>query len=80
MSPVSCALGGTMVMPFFFSSSMYSMFFAFDSAQPRVSASAPAFSSAACAGLSSASNAALLTSTQFLGSQAWVSVQNLMYS
>ena len=59
---------------------MYSVFFAFDSDQPRASASAPAFSSAAWVGLSSASNAALLTSTAFFGSQAWVSYQYLMYS
>ena len=39
----------------------------------RLGTSAPAFSTAACVGLSSASNAALLTITAFFGSQAWVS-------
>ena len=67
-------------MPFFFSRSRYSPFFFCESAQPRVSASAPAFSTAAWVGLSSASNAALLTSTAFFGSQACVSYQYLMCS
>ena len=49
-------------------------------AQPRVSASAAAFSSASLVGASSASKAALLTSTTFFGSQAWVSYQNLTCS
>ena len=49
-------------------------------AQPRVSASAPAFSSACLVGASSASKAALLTITAFFGSQAWVSYQYLTCS
>ena len=45
-------------------------------AQPRVSASAPAFSTRLLASAaSSASKAALLTSTAFFGSQACVSYQ-----
>ena len=45
------------------------------SAQPRVSASAAAFSTASCVGLSRASKAFLFTSSAFLGNQAWVSYQ-----
>ena len=69
-----------MFMPFFFNRSMYSVFLALEVTQPRASASAPAFSTAAWVGLSSASNAALFISTPFLGNQAWVSYQYLMCS
>ena len=67
-------------MPFCFSWSTYQAFFSCESFQPRVSASAAAFSTAACVALSSASNAFLLTMIAFFGSHACVSYQFLMCS
>ena len=49
-------------------------------AQPRFSASAAAFSTASCVGLSSASKAFWFTRIAFFGSQACVSYQYLMLS
>ena len=69
-----------MVMPLSFNCATYQPFFSSDSFQPRVSASAAALSTAACVGLSSASNALALTMTAFFGSHACVSYQFLMCS
>ena len=80
MSALSWSEGARGLMPFFFSRLRYSRFFCLKLAQLRVSASAPALSSAVWLGLSSASNAALLTSAEFFGSQAWLFKMNLRCS
>ena len=80
MSVISFGEGCMIFMPFSVSAFMYQSFFSSLIFQPRASASAAALSTAACVGLSSASNAAWLTSTPFFGSQACVSYQYLMRS
>ena len=78
MSAISLGEGFMIFMPLSASAFLYQSFFSSLILQPRSCASAAALSTAACVGLSSASNAALLTSTAFFGSQAWVSYQYLM--
>ena len=73
MSALSAAEGGSTAMPLALSTASVSALTLLDSAQPRVSAAAPAWSTASCVGLSSASKARLFTITAFLGSQACTS-------
>src|SRR3990167_4395736 len=75
MSAFSCAEAGKICMPPALSLSRLSPFAFLLASQPRVSASAAAFRTASCVGLSSASKAFLFTSSAFLGNQAWVSYQ-----
>ena len=60
-------------MPFLAISSWYHSVLLSHAFQPRTSAAAAAFMKASCVGLSSESNAALLTKVTFFGIQARVS-------
>ena len=79
-SAISLGEGFMIFMPFSVKAFLYQSFFSSLIFQPRVSASAAAFSTAACVLASRASKAFLFTMTAFLGSQACVSYQYLMLS